>query len=192
MCSGSIFIDENQDVYRRATQLPVTTPPMVLDRNCRNTGHIHAAAYRFYRGDTVEAPEIEGTRIETLVAGDLAKQARAIAGTVTRLISTERVAPHDIAVLLCAGAAKAEAEAALAAHAIPRGVAWGRLESYGKGVVTVDTVARFKGLERAIVILWIGGCDPREQRETFYVGLSRAKSVVILCGTQDDCRKVVE
>lgn len=187
-----IFIDENQDVYRRATELPVRTPAMTLDRNCRNTGYIHTAAYRYYRGDAVEAPEIEGTQIETLVAGDIVKQARAITGVVTKLVTEEGVAPHDIAVLLCAGAAKAEAETALAAGPVPRSVSWGRLESYGKGVVTVDTVARFKGLERAVVILWIDGCDPDQQRETFYVGLSRAKSVLILCGTHDDCRKVLE
>lgn len=187
-----IFIDENQDVYRRSTELPVKTPPITLDRNCRNTGHIHAAAYRYYRGDAVEAPDIEGMRIETLDAGDLAKQARVIAGAVTRLVAEEGVAPHDIAVLLCASTAKAEAEAALAANAVPRSVSWGRLESYGEGVVTVDTVARFKGLERSVVILWIDGCDPVQQRETFYVGLSRAKSVLMLCGTQDDCRKVLE
>ena len=187
-----IFIDENQDVYRRATELPVRTPPMTLDRNCRNTGHIHAAAYRYYRGDAVEAPEIEGTQVKTLIAGGLAKQARAIAGAVTRLVTEEGVAPHDIAVLLCTGTAKAEAEAALAANAVPRSISWGRLESYGHGVITVDTVARFKGLERAIVILWIDGSDPEQRRETFYVGLSRAKSVLILCGTQDDCRKVLE
>jgi superfamily I DNA/RNA helicase len=187
-----IFIDENQDVYRRATELPVKTPPATLDRNCRNTGHIHAAAYRYYRGDAVEAPEIEGTRVEILIAGDLAKQARVIAATVTRLVMEEGVAPHDIAVLLCAAGTKAEAEAALAANAIPRSASWGRLESYGQRVITVDTVARFKGLERAVVILWIDGCDPAQQRETFYVGLSRAKSVLYLCGTQDACRKAME
>ncbi|WP_333884435.1 NERD domain-containing protein/DEAD/DEAH box helicase [Sphingobium yanoikuyae] len=187
-----IFIDENQDVYRRATELPVKTLPMTLDRNCRNTGHIHAAAYRYYRGDAVEAPEIEGARVETLVAGDVVKQARAIAGVVTRLVTDEGVAPHDIAVLLCFGGAKGQAEAALGASAVPRTVTWGRLESYGEGVVTVDTVARFKGLERAVVILWINGCDPTRRRETFYVGLSRAKSVLVLCGTQEECRKAIE
>ena len=187
-----IFIDENQDVYRRATELPVKTPPATLDRNCRNTGYIHAAAYRYYRGDAVEAPDIEGTRVETLIAGDLAKQARAIAATVTRLVMEEGVTPHDIAVLMCAAGTKAEAEAALAANAIPRSASWGRLERYGQGVITVDTVARFKGLERAVVILWIDGCDPAQQRETFYVGLSRAKSILYLCGTQDACRKAME
>ncbi|MDF2605144.1 AAA family ATPase [Sphingomonas sp.] len=188
-----ILIDENQNVYKRAADLPLKTPPVTLDRNCRNTGRIHEAAYRFYSGDAVEAPAIEGAEVDTVIAGDLHKQARAIAELVTRLVTQEAVRPHDIAVLLCDSAIKAQAEAALAQHAIPRTARWARLEDYAAGVVTVDTVARFKGLERPVVVLWASeGCTPANRHETFYVGLSRAKSVLYLCGTAEDCARILE
>jgi len=32
-----VFLDENQDIYRRSTNIPVPGEPMVLDCNCRNT-----------------------------------------------------------------------------------------------------------------------------------------------------------
>lgn len=34
-----------------------------LTVNCRNTHHIHTAAYRFYGGETIGPPEIAGTRL---------------------------------------------------------------------------------------------------------------------------------
>src|SRR3546814_1915311 len=49
---------------------------------------------------------------------------------------------------------------------IPRGVKWGRIEAYAPHSITVDTVARFKGLERAIIILWgLDNSDPQRDRE---------------------------
>src|SRR3546814_3045172 len=70
---------------------------------------------------------------------------------------------------------------------IPRGVKWGRIEAYAPHSITVDTVARFKGLERAIIILWgLDNSDPQRDRETLYVGMSRAKSILYLCGTPAD------
>ena len=33
-----VFLDESQDIYRRSANIPITSKPMVLDQNCRNTG----------------------------------------------------------------------------------------------------------------------------------------------------------
>ena len=147
-----VFLDENQDIYRRSANIPVQSEPMVLDRNCRNTGAIHRAAYRYYRGSAVEASEIDGVAVMTINVSGYRKQARSIGALVTRLVSEERIPPHDIAILLCQGREKNDHERALNAVPIPKEAKFHRLEGYGEGVVTVDTVARFKGLERNVVI----------------------------------------
>lgn len=69
------FLNENQDIYGRSAAIPIPGDPMVLDRNCRNTNRIHAAAYRYYKGVAVEEPAIAGVHIEILAASDIAKQA---------------------------------------------------------------------------------------------------------------------
>jgi superfamily I DNA and RNA helicase len=186
-----IFLDENQDIYGRSASIPINGEPMVLDRNCRNTGSIHAAAYRYYKGAVVEAPGIPGMDPEFLIATGVERQARAISALITDLVAVEKVAPHDIAILFCDGSARDARERALAATSIPSSAKFGKLEAYGPGSITVDSVARFKGLERAIIILWgLEGCSPTADRETLYVGMSRAKSLLYLCGTLESCQMV--
>jgi hypothetical protein len=187
-----VFLDENQDIYRRSANIPVPGEPMVLDRNCRNTDAIHGAAYRHYRGTPVEPPAILGIPVERLIAADLAAQARSIGALVTRLTTDEAVEPHDIAILLCDPNDRTSVEKLLQRLPLPKTVKLGRIEDYGPGRLTVDTVARFKGLERGVIILW--AFDRRAlsaDRETLYVGMSRAKSALYLCGTRDACDRVL-
>lgn len=187
-----VFLDENQDIYGRSAAIPIAGEPMLLDRNCRNTTAIHAAAYRYYRGARIEAPKIVGTAVEVLTAPDVARQARAISVLVTRMVAEEGVAPHDIGILLCDGRSRSLFERALAANTIPKAARWGHIEGYGPGSITVDTVAKFKGLERPIIILWgLDTCDPVADRETLYVGMSRAKSLLFLCGTVAACSRTL-
>lgn len=135
---------------------------------------------------------IAGAEVELLVAPDLDRQARAISALVTRLVAVEGVAPHDIGVLLCDGRVRSTFERALAATTIPKAARWGHLEGYGPGSITVDSVAKFKGLERPIIILWgLDTCDPVADRETLYVGMSRAKSLLFLCGTVAACGRAL-
>ncbi|MDW4549925.1 ATP-binding domain-containing protein [Defluviimonas sp. D31] len=183
-----VFLDENQDIYRRSASIPVPGEPLVLDRNCRNTAAIHDAAYRYYRGGSVQQPEIAGSPVEILTAPTLELQARQICQLVTRLTQTERIAAHDIAVLLCSASNRETCEKFLRQCNMPKSIRLGRIEDYGPNSLTVDIVARFKGLERAVTIVWeFGDCDPERDRETLYVGLSRAKSLLYACGTKEAC-----
>lgn len=187
-----VFLDENQDIYRRSSNIPVPGEPMVLDRNCRNTDAIHSAAYRHYRGAPVEPPQISGVAVERLVASDLTAQAKAIGGVVTRLLIDEGVEPHDIAILLCDPSDRLERERALQNLPLPKTAKLGRIEDFEKERLTVDTVARFKGLERGVIILWAFDLPSLSaDRETLYVGMSRAKSVLYLCGTRTACDRLL-
>ncbi|MGB3795929.1 MAG: ATP-binding domain-containing protein, partial [Alteraurantiacibacter sp.] len=187
-----VFLDENQDIYRRSGSIPISSEPMVLDQNCRNTGAVHRAAYKHYRGIDVRPSPIEGVEVVSLPASSRASQARSIASLITKLVVEERIAPHDIAVLLCDKKAKAGYEEALCRIPIPKPARFGKLEDFGPNVVTIDTVARFKGLERNIVILWaFDDLSAEHDRETFYVGMSRAKSSLYLCGDRARCDKLL-
>ncbi|MNY13467.1 hypothetical protein D3C86_1466000 [compost metagenome] len=51
--------------------------------------------------------------------------------------------------------------------------------------VLVDTVGRFKGLESQAVVLWVGDEVVDEALwETVYVGLTRAKSLLAVVGSE--------
>ncbi|MBP2513838.1 nuclease-related domain-containing DEAD/DEAH box helicase [Sphingomonas sp. PvP018] len=187
-----VFLDENQDIYRRSASIPVPGEPMMLDRNCRNTDAIHAAAYGHYRGAAVAPPEIAGVAIKRILAPDMEKQARSIGSLVTKLVGEEDVAPHEIAILLCDATDRSLRERVLQKLPLPAAVKLGRVEDFGPGRLTVDTVARFKGLERSVVILWaFDGCDVGRDREMLYVGMSRAKSVLFVCGTREACDRIL-
>lgn len=187
-----VFLDENQDIYKRSASIPVSGEPMVLDRNCRNTDAIHAAAYGHYRGAVVEAPGIAGVAVECLIAPDMERQAKAVGALLTKLVISEGVAPHEIAILLCDPSDRQARERVLKSLPLPAAITLGRVENFGPGGLTVDTVARFKGLERAVVVLWaFDNCDVERTRETLYVGISRAKSVLYLCGSRDACTRVL-
>lgn len=180
-----VFLDENQDIYRRPANIPIIGEPMVLDQNCRNTGAIHRVAYRHYRGAMVTASPIEGVEVATLNANGVEQQAKSIGALLTRLLVDERIAAHGIGVLICDRASRDAHERALKALPLPKPIRFGRLEDYGPDVVTVDTVARFKGLERDVVILWgFDEADAERDRETLYVGMSRAKAALYLCGSR--------
>jgi hypothetical protein len=187
-----VFLDENQDIYRRSANIPVPSEPMVLDRNCRNTDAIHAAAYSHYRGAAVKPPEIVGVSVDRILASDMEKQAKSIGALVTKLVVDEDVPPHEIAILLCDPADRPARERALQKLPIPAAIKLGRVEDFGPGRLSVDTVARFKGLERAVIILWaLDTCDVSRDRETLYVGMSRAKSVLFVCGTREACDRIL-
>lgn len=187
-----VFLDENQDIYRRSANIPISSEPMVLDRNCRNTDAIHTAAYSHYRGAAVEPPGIVGVSVDRLLAADMEKQAKSIGTLITKLVIDEDVPPHEIAILLCDASDRPARERALQKLPVPAAVKFGRVEDFGPGRLTVDTVARFKGLERAIIILWaFDACDVSRDRETLYVGMSRAKSVLFLCGARGACDRIL-
>ena len=184
-----IFYDQNQALYRRVSTFPVKTEPYVLTTNCRNTREIHAAAYRFFRGESTAPSGIDGVAVETITAAAPAAQARKLRALVCRLIERDRVAPADIAVLVANPLQKADCISLLRMQPLPRASKWANEAGPSAGTVGLDTVQRFKGLEAAVVILWgLGGLDAVSHREVFYVGISRAKSVLVLVGTDGDCR----
>ena len=58
----------------------------------------------------------------------------------------------------------------------------------GPNTVLIDTIQRFKGLESPIVILWgLDTIDLSRNQELLYVGMSRAKSLLVIVGKPETC-----
>ena len=186
-----VFFDDNQNLYRRVPSFPIQDDPYPLTVNCRNTARIHAAASRFYKGVPVSPPAIQGREIETLCASNPEAQAKALHAKLTDMIAREGVSPADIAVLILDAPRKTDYYKRLRSFPLPRPVQWSEENRRSKHGVHLDTVNRFKGLEAPIVFLWgLDGVSVKRNQESLYVGLSRAKSLLVLVGLESDCRNL--
>lgn len=187
-----VFLDLNQALYQQNARLPFKEEPFPLTVNCRNTRYIHEAAYHFYRGDPVDPPAIEGVPVESHAKETLHEQVDELHSLVSSLISTERMEPKDV-VILVAGHAKEAYYEALRPRILPKGIKYSLEAHRIPNTVLVDTVGRFKGLESNILILWgLDEFDPNQDKEALYVAFSRAKSRLHLFGTQVACQRALE
>lgn len=177
-----IFLDPNQSLYKRGATLPVSDPPYHLATNCRNTVPIHRVGYRYYKGELVDEPDLPGHEVgQVRVEGDGGQAAEVV--SIVRALIEKDVSASDIVVLL-AKRPKEPLYRLLKGHRLPKGIPWAIEESGRGNSVLVDTVARFKGLESAAVVLWLGDEVVEEgQWETVYVGTTRAKSLLYLVGS---------
>lgn len=185
-----IFTDENQALYPRRGELPINDEPFLLTANCRNTAPIHEAAYRFYKGEVIDPPELSGPAIIWSPSETDDDQASAIAQRFHQWVTLEGIAAHDVAVLV-AKRPKAFCYELLQSNQNAQKLNWS-VEQHGRsGAVLLDTVARFKGLEAQAVILWLGDEVVSEGLwETVYVGLTRGKSLLAVAGTAKSLRAI--
>lgn len=192
--SLAVFHDHNQELYRKADYFPIRDENLCfrLSRNCRNTRPIHDATYKFYRGPLTREPALDGEPVVSLEGSDPAQQARCIHERVRDLLGSG-AQPHQLAVLLITtdGGKKRLADR-LRSLPLQAGVGWSYEVHGAPGAVLIDSAARFKGLEREIVVLWVDPeIDAGTHRELLYVGMSRAKSFLFLAGTADACKRVL-
>ena len=183
-----VFYDDNQNIYARASTFPIQGEPFSLTTNCRNTAPIHTAAYTRYRGVPVSPPDNEGAEVQFDQAPSRAAQARKINARIVDLIARQGVSPGDIAVLIVDAVSKADYYAALRRLPLPKPATWLEEGVRNDRTVLMDTVRRFKGLEAPVVILWgLDGIDWEQSEELLYVGMSRAKSLLVVVGTSASC-----
>lgn len=183
-----VFYDDNQNIYARAGTFPIRDEPFSLTTNCRNTAPIHVAAYRHYKGVPVSPPDIQGDQIYFEESANRDPQATKINALIVDLVAKQEVSPGDITVLIADAMHKAEYYAALRRLPLPRPASWLEEGVRGPNTVLIDTIQRFKGLESPIVILWgLDTIDLSRNQELLYVGMSRAKSLLVIVGKSDTC-----
>ena len=186
-----LFTDTNQQIYTTNQTLPIASPPFVLTTNCRNTRQIHDVSYKYYRGLPVHpSTNLDGDPVESITAPTLDLQAQKICRQITELVIQEHVSPSDISVLVV-GEPKRDFFNALRSNPLPNQCVptfdtKASRHTPNSNELRVNTVKRFKGLESDIVFLWGFESAPKDVfEELMYVGLSRAKSILKVVGTND-------
>lgn len=164
------FYDTNQSVYGNVSgQLASFNLLNVpFEYNLRNTRKIHDVASGHYRGTNIVAEGPEGTDVKLLPCSETDIAATA-AAEARRLVLHENVNPGDISVLV-----PTEQLAVPVREALDRS---------GTYISIVDTILRFKGLERPVVIV-AASREISDEAELAYVALSRARTHLVLVGEE--------
>jgi len=183
-----VFYDDNQNIYARAGTFPIQDEPFTLTTNCRNTAPIHVAAYKHYKGVPVSPPDIEGDDVQFDASPGRDAQAAKINARIVDLVARQGVVPGDITVLIADALRKADYYATLRRLPLPKPAIWLEEGIRGSNTILIDTIQRFKGLESPVVILWgLDTIDLARSEELLYVGMSRAKSLLVVVGTAATC-----
>lgn len=177
--SGGVYVfsDEGQRVFDRQGAPPIPLVPLVLDHNLRNTRQIATAfqplvdhPMRFLGGDGPAVTFVACTAEEALGVGDDQVESLLEAGW----------RPEDVA-LLTTGSRHPEQ---VARQAEGHDAYWDSF--WDRDQVFYGHVLGFKGLERRAVVLVVNEQAKFERsRERLYVGLSRARDQLVVCGDPD-------
>lgn len=176
-----IFHDNNQRVYASAIRLPEDVDLVLirLTLNLRNTRRIHELVRQHYTGHEIEAVGPEGVEVRWIKADTPDDLAQRISDCVAQLNSLERVPPDDIAVLVATG----KAITGIAPGNRIGGCRTAQCEEDTEGQIVVDSIRRFKGLERPVVLI-AATPDTVIDTELPYVALSRARTHLVIAGTE--------
>lgn len=162
-----LFADSHQDLYRRGWSTPEGLVELELTVNCRNTRPIARRVASIFDdhldGKLVDGPEprfVEVDRREQL--------APYVVGLVESIVLEDKIEPTQLIVLTDSTSVVSELRSTgVAGHLFTT------LDGHG---IPVETVYRFKGLERDVVVLALSDVAMAEDlRAIAYVGLSRAK-----------------
>ena len=177
-----VFTDEGQRVFSRHGSPPVPLVPLVLDHNLRNTRQIANAfqplvdhPMRFLGGEGPAVKFVASTQDDAMNAGD----------DEVELLLEEGWRPEDVALLTTGTRHPEQKERQAAGNA-------GYWDSFWDAdQVFYGHVLGFKGLERRAVVLVVNEVSAFERsRERLYVGLSRARDQLVVCGDPDFIREV--
>ncbi len=177
--SGGIYVftDEGQRVFDRHGAPPVPLVPLILDHNLRNTRQI-ATAFQPLVDHPMRFLGGEGPAVTFVACG--ADDAVAIGDDQVDLLLDAGWRPEDVA-LLTTGSRHPEQ---VARQAEGHDAYWDSF--WDADQVFYGHVLGFKGLERRAVVLVVNEQAKFERsRERLYVGLSRARDQLVVCGDPD-------
>lgn len=177
-----VFTDEGQQVFPRFEELPAGLVPLVLDRNLRNTRNI-ASTFNSLVPNRMQLGDLDGPDVQLVESAPHAVMSDADAAVLE--LQRRGYQRSEIA-LLAVGSRHPEQMVRQAAG----------VKSYWNSFWEDDDVfyghvLGFKGLERSAVVLAANfKPDDDRQKEKLYVGLSRARDELIVCGNRKQIRAI--
>jgi superfamily I DNA/RNA helicase len=161
--------------------------PVRLSRNLRNTKNIHKAASVHYSGPEIIADGPDGLEVSWINAESLGAKVEAAHREFRRLVINEKVDPGDIAVLVNG----TDTRTRFLEKSSSTSIRLTDAENMALEDAVVDTVRRFKGLERPAIILIVTD-DDMARRELAYVAFSRARAYLTIVCSEDEKRWLSE
>jgi len=189
-----VFHDPAQAIYRddEVSGLGLATT-VDLDENCRNPGPIHAFAMGHAPDATATVPLREdGRAVERIKVEPGAPTLDALRKVLHRLRADEGVRPWEIAVLV---GGSLEDSQVWKQRRFGNEVLWnGQVDDAGKSLglaagkvaeqpsdaILCDSIRRFKGLEKPVVILVELKPDDERLEQLLYIGSSRARQHLVV------------
>lgn len=177
-----LFSDEGQRVFDRQGTPPVPLVPLVLDQNLRNTKQI-ADVFVPLVGQRMRLRGGDGPKVDFVPCA--AADAISAADDQVDVLMEAGWRPQDLALLTTGSRHPEQKSRQDEGHTAYWDSFW------DEDQVFYGHVLGFKGLERSAVVLAVNEREAQDRsRERLYVGLSRARDQLVVCGDPDIIRAV--
>lgn len=178
-----VFLDEGQRVFGRRGEVPIELPPYVLDENIRNTKRI-AQLFSSLSDEKLKTRGLDGPLVRLVSCS--ASSVMGFADDAIDSLLEEGWEPGQIALLTTQHRHPEQV------HIVDAG-GWAQYwdDFFAETDVFYGHVLGFKGLERPVVVLAVNGFkDAERAKEMLYVGLSRARTLLVIVGERELLQKV--
>ncbi len=197
-----IFHDNNQKVYHKSKlDLPDFLPkhPHILKKNYRNTQDIFDTQKSYYKGDSTISTGLKGEPVNYHLVNSKAEAERQVKKLIRKYIINEGIDKKEIAVLTGNNLGTGTSLLGNYFTKYNEGnkkdnLYFVKAEQNDEDEIVFDSIRRYKGLEREIVILFDLE-DALNNPEEMYIGLSRPKLILDIIGTEkniDMLKKISE
>ena len=200
-----VFHDPAQALYRDDVVEKLGLFPRDLVWNCRNPQSIHDAVARLAEGGlSADALREGGRPPEIIEVSTPAETLEALRTLLHRLRHDEKVLPWDIAVLTGVSLERSDVwrqrvfgnevlwNGQVDDAGRPNGLPADKVEQQPDDAILCDSIRRFKGLERPVVILTELRADDERMRRLLYVGMSRTLQHLVLVVSPEVAQAVLD
>ncbi len=181
-----VFADEGQRVFARQGRPTVDVVPFNLNENLRNTKQI-AGTFSSLAPAQMRIRGSSGVPVRFIQCAteDATEDAIGVADDAADVLLDEGWPPESLALLTTYRRHPVQVERQAAGPDAYWATYWDDDDLF------YGHVLGFKGLERPAVVLAVNGFrDESRAREMLYVGLSRARDLLVVCGDMDLIRRV--
>lgn len=177
-----VFTDEGQRIFSRFGSVPSGLIPLVLEQNLRNTKQI-SRTFTSMAPHRMRPSSYEGVDVRFVPCTNA--EAVEVADDQVDVLLDAGWQPSDVALLTTQSRHPEHLNRA------DRGFAAYWDSFWDVDQVFYGTVLGFKGLERPAIVLAINDRhDMDRAKERLYVGLSRARDLLVVCGDPDHIERV--